>query len=438
MRKIEYPKNIKLSDYDLNNKSPKVFYGLSPRVIFCKKCAMSNQKPISTVEFKNSIEGKKIGINLNEDGICDPCKVNEKKNNEVDWKLREKELQELCDKYRKSDGRYDCIVPGSGGKDSFYASHILKTKYKMNPLTVAWAPNIFTEWGWKNFQSWIGSGQDNYLVTTNTRVKRLLTRLAIEKLLHPFQPFVLGQRIIPPKIAAMMDIKLIFYGENEAEYNNPAADFFKPKRNPKTWALNKNNYSDLKISGVPLNDLINYFGINKNELSSYLPLDENLMMEKELQVHYLGYYLKWDQQGKYYYAVKHGGFIPSPYRTPGTYSKYNSIDDKMDDLHFITTSIKYGVSRVNYDVSQEIRNGDISIEEGKALVKKYQYEFPTRFEDELYEYLSLPSEHYPEACKMFEEPLMNREYFLKLLDTFRSPHIWYKKDDRWLLRTTFY
>ena len=177
MKKIEYPKNINLTDYSLENKRPKVFYGLSPKVIFCKKCAMSNQKPISTVEFKNSIDGKKIGINLNEDGICDPCVVNDKKNKEVDWQLREKELKELCDKFRKSDGKYDCIVPGSGGKDSFYASHILKTKYNMNPLTVAWAPNIFTEWGWKNFQSWIGSGQDNYLVTTNTRVKRLLIRL---------------------------------------------------------------------------------------------------------------------------------------------------------------------------------------------------------------------------------------------------------------------
>ena len=438
MKKIEYPKNINLNDYDLNNQNPKVFYGLSKKVVFCNKCAMSNQKPISTVEFKNTIDEKKFGIHLNEDGICDPCVVSDKKNNEVDWDSREKELQELCDKHRRNDGLYDCIVPGSGGKDSFYASHILKTKYKMNPLTITWAPNIFTDWGWKNFQSWIGSGQDNYLVTTNTRVKRILVRLAVENLLHPFQPFILGQRIMPPKIAAMMNIPLIFYGENEAEYNNPAADFSKPKRNSKTWAMHKDKSDELKISGVSIKDLKRNFDISQNELSSYMPLDENLMEEKKLQVHYLGYYLKWDQQGKYYYAVKHGGFIPSPNRTPGTYSKYNSIDDKIDDLHFITTSTKYGVSRVNYDVSQEIRNGEITLEEGKSLVKKYQYEFPTRFEDELYNYLSLPTEQFAIASKMFEQPIMNKEYFMKLLDTFRSPHIWYKKNDKWLLRTTFY
>ena len=65
-------------------------------------------------------------------------------------------------------------VPGSGGKDSFYASHILKNKYNMHPLTVTWAPHIYTDWGWKNFQSWIHAGHDNYLMTPNGRVHQLI------------------------------------------------------------------------------------------------------------------------------------------------------------------------------------------------------------------------------------------------------------------------
>ena len=50
----------------------------------------------------------------------------------------------------------------------------------MHPLTVTWAPHIYTEWGWKNFQSWIHSGLDNFLFTPNGRAHRLLTRLALE------------------------------------------------------------------------------------------------------------------------------------------------------------------------------------------------------------------------------------------------------------------
>jgi hypothetical protein len=67
----------------------------------------------------------------------------------------------------RSQSGYDCLLPGSGGKDSFYASHILKTRFGMHPLTVTWAPHVYTEWGWKNFQSWLHAGFDNYLMTPN-------------------------------------------------------------------------------------------------------------------------------------------------------------------------------------------------------------------------------------------------------------------------------
>ena len=90
-------------------------------------------------------------------------------------------------------------MPGSGGKDSFYAAHLLKYKYGMHPLTVTWAPHIYTPWGWDNMQAWIHAGFDNYLCTPNGMTHRLLTRLATENLFHPFQPFILGQKQLAPQ-----------------------------------------------------------------------------------------------------------------------------------------------------------------------------------------------------------------------------------------------
>jgi hypothetical protein len=52
---------------------------------------------------------------------------------------------------------------------------------------------------------------------------------------------------------------------------------------------------------------------------------------------------KWTPQEVYYYAVENCGFKARPFRTQGTYSKYNSIDDKVDDLHDYTTWIKFGI-----------------------------------------------------------------------------------------------
>src|SRR3990167_8594106 len=194
-------------------------YGLPREVLFCKKCVISNQRPNSAIEFSHTKASTKKTIHFDEEGICDACRVSEKKK-QINWAEREEQLKALCDKHRSKDGSYDCITPGSGGKDSFYAAHILKYKYGMNPLTVTWAPHIYTEWGWKNFQSWIHAGFDNYLCTPNGRVHRLLTRLAVENLFHPFQPFILGQKNLAPKMAALFNIPLIFYGENEAEYGD--------------------------------------------------------------------------------------------------------------------------------------------------------------------------------------------------------------------------
>jgi N-acetyl sugar amidotransferase len=432
MEKIPYPQDIDLSQFGAKFNSESTKYGLPTNVEFCKKCVISNQRPNSSVEYSHTKESKKATIFFDENGICDACNYAEKKKSEIDWELREKQLRELCDRHRKNDGSYDCIVPGSGGKDSFYASHILKTKYGMHPLTVTWAPHVYTTWGWKNFQSWIHAGHDNLLTTPNGRVHRLLTRLSTELLFHPFQSFMFGQKSLAPKMALLHKIPLVFYGENEAEYGNPIGDTESAKRD---WSyFTSADHSQVSLGGVSLKELLDQFGVEKVDLNAYLPADPNRIEEQGVEVHYLGYYLKWHPQSCYYYAVEHGNFEAAPERTPGTYSKYNSIDDRIDDFHYYTTGVKFGLGRASYDAAQEIRSGDIDRDEGIALVEKFDHEYPHRFSDEIFAYLSLPEKEFPEASRMFEQPIMDDQYFKKLTDTFRSPHIWKNADGIWKLR----
>ena len=148
----------------------------------------------------------------------------------------------------------------------------------------------------------------------------------------------------------------------------------------------------------------------------------------------MGYYIPWHPQGAYYYAVENGGFQASPERTPGTYSKYNSIDDKIDDFHYYTTFIKFGIGRATYDASQEIRNEEITREEGVSLVKKYDGEIPDRFSKEIFKYLSIPAKEFPVASQQFEQPEMDWSYFDALADSFRSPHLWVLDSGQWKLR----
>jgi len=432
MNKITYPISVDKAQFLPSQQvfSPK--YGLPQEVAFCKQCVISNQRPNSAIEHRHTKGSIKKTIAFNSDGVCDACLFTSKKKYEIDWEKREQELKDLCEKYRSRNGSYDCLVPGSGGKDSFYAAHILKYKYGMHPLTVTWAPHIYTSWGWQNQQAWIHAGFDNYLMTPNGLVHRLLTRLAVENLLHPFQPFVFGQKFLAPKLAALFNLPLVFYGENESEYGNPIQDTDKAERD---WSYFSNSTEEETFfGGVSVADLKNDFGLAHQDLLPYLPINPEELKEKNTQVHYLGYYLKWHPQSCYYYAVENGGFQASPERTPGTYSKYNSIDDRIDDFHYYTTGIKFGIGRATYDAAQEIRSGDITREEGVALVKKFDHEFPTRFADEIFNYLSIPEKEFPKASKMFESPIIDREYFNQLCDQFRSPHLWYFADGSWKLR----
>ncbi|MCD4824104.1 MAG: N-acetyl sugar amidotransferase [Phycisphaerae bacterium] len=393
------------------------YYSLPEEVRFCKRCVMSNQRPSSYPEFKHTKDRKTPTLHIDEEGVCDACRHAENKP-VIDWEKREKELIALCDKHRKNNGEYDCICPGSGGKDSVYAAHLLKYKYGMHPLTITWPPIMYTDYGYRNFRNWIEvGGFDNVSFNQNGQVHRLLTRLSIENLLHPFQTFILGQKNLAPKIALIYNIPLIFYGENEAEYGNPVADNSSSLRDKSYYSMK--NLSEIYLGGVSITELQEKHGLSLNDLAAYFPADYHKLAESNIEVHYTGYYIKWVPQEAYYYAVEHCGFQARPFRTQGTYSKYNSIDDKIDDLHYYTTHIKFGLGRASYDASQEIRNKHLTREDGVALVKRFDGEFPNRYFQEVMDYLE-----------------MTPEYFHQLCDQGRSPHLWKKEAGEWKLRHT--
>ena len=295
---------------------------------------------------------------------------------------------------------------------------MLKNKFGMNPLTVTWSPILYTDYGYQNYKSWLQT--DNLKNISSKRdeyTMKYLTKLAIMNLMHPFQTFMLGQKIFATKMAAKYRIPLVFFGENEAEHHNPIADNLKSIRDKSYYTYK--NFDKLYLGGVKIKDLINNHNLKLKDLKIFLPPSEDELLKSNIEVHYLGYYLKWVPQETYYYSVENCGFRPRPFRTQGTYSKYNSIDDKIDDLHYYTTFIKFGIGRATYDVSQELRNGHLTIDEGKKLIKKYDGEFPDRYFNEIMRYLEI-----------------SKSDFFKTIDRFRSPHIWKKTKKSWYLRHT--
>ena len=398
-------------------------FGLPSTVQFCDSCTYSNQKPNSESEFRFKLGDSKSGLNFY-GNTCSACHYNKTNKSIIDWEERHQLLSDLCDKHRSTDGSYDCIVPGSGGKDSFYAALTLKNVYNMNPLTVTWAPHIYTQWGWKNFQAWIDSGLPNYLYHPNGGTHRFLSRLALENIFHPFQPFIIGQYSFPLKCSLKFNIPLVFYGENSAEYGNSLDDNLSPNTKYHKIAMTDSD-SDFFVAGISSQELSSRYGLSPESLSDYRPLEASLIQDNKIEWHYLGYYLKWHPQDNYYFSTRHG-FTPAPERNSGSYSRYSSLDDKLDDFNFYCHYIKYGLGRATFDTSQEIRNNEITLEEAHHLLRRFDGEYPSRFESDLFEYWSvnkIPGAN-QKMYEAFPQPQVDRNYFTNLTNRFRSPHLW--------------
>lgn len=369
-------------------------YGLPKTIQYCKKCTVSNQRP-------------RITFDVN--GVCSACNYAEYKRGQIDWNLREKELKELCDLHRKNDGSYDVIVPCSGGKDGSFVAHQLKYKYGMNPLTVTWAPLLPTEIGLKNLRAFIASGFDNVYGSPNGQVTKKLTNLAFKYLGDPFQPFIYGQTNFPLKMAVMHKVSLIMYGENgEVEYGGDMKNAFSPTRE---IADHDKHY----FSGMPPEFWLEH-GVSQTDLSTFMAPRFEHIKQNNTQIHFFGYYKYWDPQENFYYCAENTGFTPNSERSEGTYSKYASLDDKIDGFHYYLGYIKFGIGRTTSDTAHEIRDGKITREEGVALIKKYDGEFPKKYYQDFLSYTGISDEEFNEV-----------------INSWRSDHIWRSSSSEWEL-----
>ena len=390
-------------------KFEKQILQLPKEVKWCKRCTISNQRP--RIEFDKN-------------GICSACKVLDYKDT-INWKKREEELLHLLDFNRSKNGNWDVIVPSSGGKDSGYVAHILRYKYKMNPLLVTWSPLKYTDIGLENFNSLNNVGFQNIKYSHNGFLNRKLSRLCLEEFGDAFHTFILGQVYFPIHIALKFNIKLIFYGENgELEYAGDPKSKDKPYKDfleDKAWI---NGY----LKGTPIEELIQYgvknkeymkdFEYTESDLKFYKPPNSDEMKKKGISKSYfMNYFLRWDPQENYYYCAKNTGYKPNLERSEGTYSKYASLDDKFDGFHFYMRYIKLGLGRCIEDSAHEIRDGLITREEGVALVKKYDGEFPKKYFNEFLEYLEI-----------------SEKEFWKIVDSWRLEHLWKKVNGKWILK----
>lgn len=351
-----------------------------PYAVMCTRCVMTKRRP---------------RIVFDAEGVCSACRYAERKQSDIDWAVRGQELENLLDRYCRRKpydwnvGPYDVIVPASGGKDSAFVALELRRR-GMNPLLARWAPHMVTLIGEQNWQSLLHAGFDGVTAQPNGLTHRRLSRLALEFYGDPFLPFIYGQLSWPFHVAVQNNVRLVFYGENgESEYGgDPSAE------NKPCWA--EADWDRIYLKHGSFNQLLRLavdLGVATEAACKFYRMPVSGWRP---EFHWLGYYLPWHPQGNYYAAAEQAGFEVCEERSHATYSRYASIDDKLDFLHYRLGFVKFGIGRATSDAAHEIRDGELTRDEARALVQGYDDESPAtcKYWPEALDYLGLTEDRY--------------------------------------------
>lgn len=368
------------------------------KVKYCKKCVVPSSSAIP--------------VTFNEDGICSGCLVNNEKL-DIDWDRRGRQLEAILEQYKNKDGKgYDCIIPVSGGKDSYFQIHVLKNIYKINPLLVTYNGNNWTETGWKNLLNMREAfGCDHVFFTPSIDLLKRMNVLCFKKMGDMNWHAHCGIFTYPFRVAVQQNIPLLFYGEHGFmdlggmhSYKDYVEHTFKYRH-------------EHSLRGYEWHDMISdeEIKINANELIwAQYPSDEEIQ-KIGVRGLYISNYVQWLPNEHTKLVIEKYGFQVPETSFDRTYRKMSNLDDMHENgIHDYLKYIKFGYGRCTDHVCKDIRDGKITREEGIELVKKYDHIKPS----DLQRWLKYVN--------------MTEEEFDRIADTFRDSRVWSKINGEWI------
>ena len=344
-------------------------------------------------------------ITFNEKGQCNACQWMEEKKS-IDWSVRNKELLDLLDFHRSKDKKnFDVIVPVSGGKDGSYVAYQLKHKYGMNPLCVTVRPALESELGKQNLNNFINSGFDHIHISPDTEIMQKLNKIGFTEMGFPYYGWLCAISSAVPKLAAKLDINLIFYGEDgEVEYGGSSLTKNEPIY---STAYQKNIYLE---NGY---EFIENSGVEESKLYWYTFPDDK-EAEKISMTHW-SYFENWDSYRNYLIAKEHCGLLENKETNTATFTNFAQNDQALYHLHAYLMYLKFGFGRATQDAGIEIRRGSMTRDQAISLVQVYQHHLP---EDLIQQYL----EYYE----------MDLTEFKAVLAKWVNKDLFEYKNDQWL------
>lgn len=301
------------------------------------------------------------GIAFDELGICQACQSSEQKIH-INWVERERQLATLLESAKKEAGNnYDCILPISGGKDSFFQAHVLTKTYGMKPLAVTFSHNWFSETGWYNLQRCLDVFDlDHMMFTPNRKLVNRLAKKSIGEIGDSCWHCHAGVGAFPLHVAAKFNIKLLVWGESIAEASGRAS-YLCP-----VHKFDREYFTKVSAKKKPSEMVCGY--LSEKDLYPFeIPSVEECERTGIFGIH-LGDYIFWDDERQTEFISKQYGWKET--EMEGAYKGYKSAECVMAGMHDFTCYLKRGYGRATYQACVDVRNGLMTREEGFAIARK--------------------------------------------------------------------
>ena len=308
-----------------------------------------------------------LGLVIDEEGICSGCRVHEEKDR-LDWEARWKKLEQIVEGYRcRSGENYDCVVPVSGARDSFFIVHTIKKRLGLNPLLVTYNKHYNTAVGVRNLAR-LRTVMDCDIMTQVVdpdRVKRI-TRATFRRCGSIYWHCLAGQTVFPVQIAVKMKIPLIIWGHHQGL---DQVGMFSHLDEVEMSRRHRRNHDLFRQEAEALVDDHDFIKPADIHLYRY-PHDEEIAAVGVRGI-YLGNYIRWDTKAQHEAMLELYDYEAVPQTR--TFDTYNDIDCWMhSDLHDFIKWAKWGYGRATDHAVRELRFGRLTREQAADVAKNYE------------------------------------------------------------------
>lgn len=362
---------------------------------YCRKCVY----PFATVN-----------IHVDDDGVCSACKT-AIKFEELDqdfWKLRKTKFEKLISRYTKNnESNYDCLIPVSGGKDSFYQTHMMIKEYGLKPLLMTYHGNNYLAEGDYNRDLMRHVFDADHIVWgPSVDVLKKLNKITFKMMGDMNWQNHCGIMSAPIGIAVKFKIPLIIWGET----NWDISGMYEPDDFVEFSARVRHEHD---LRGFEWYDMVKYGIREKDMMWAKYPTDEEIL-EVGVRGLYIGNFFKWDPNKQTKLVQEKYGWKQAEKPFERTYRLISNLDDRYENgIHDLLKFIKFGYGRASDHASKDIRTGYMTRDEGIEMVRKYD----AVVSSDLYYWL--------DYVKMSENE------FWATADSFRDPRVWWIKNGEW-------